>query len=108
MIREIIIYPAVGIMILTMALQLTEVAESTSEKALTFTKDMENAIDCATRGVELSICSPNLYSSDFETDIEEQIDLNYQMIDELRMILENQDEEYNITNDGDSTIIIIG
>lgn len=70
-IKEIIAYPAVIILLVTFATQMADIAESTSEKAVFFAEDMENAIECATYGIDLKECSPRLFNHEFKEDLKD-------------------------------------
>ena len=67
--KEILILPAVGLIILGFFMPLVEVAESTSEKALSFAVDMDSAMECAVAGVPISRCSPDLLNTSFEPEL---------------------------------------
>jgi len=99
--REIIILPVVGIMILGFLPQLLTIAESSQEKTIVFADDMNNAIDCATRGIALEICSPNLMAHDFNPEIEQTLELGAEITDTINHQLEN------ISQENDSIIILI-
>lgn len=70
-IKEIIAFPAVMILLVTFATQMADIAESTSEKAVYFAEDMENAIDCAAVGIDMKECSPRLFNHNFKKDLDE-------------------------------------
>ena len=74
MIKQLLIIPAFTLLCFSFFAQLSELAESSADKAIDFAEDMEKAIDCATRGEDLSVCSPELFSHDFEQEIEELTD----------------------------------
>lgn len=73
--KEIIIVPFLGLMILAFVPQLVAIAESSQEKAVLFADDMNAAIDCATRGVALEVCSPNLMEHDFTPEIDAVLEI---------------------------------
>ena len=66
-----IIVPTILVLSLTLGTlsQLTELAETSSAKAVQYSEDMTNAIDCAYTARPLSECSPNLFSTDFKEDV---------------------------------------
>lgn len=66
--KELIILPFFGIMMLGFAMELSEIAEDTSDQTLQFASDMSNAIPCATRGISIYSCSPNLAHTSFEDE----------------------------------------
>lgn len=96
MIREIVIYPLFALMFMGFALQLIDIAESTSDKALAFSYDMENAVDCATRAVDLKECSPGLYDHNFRQEIDKTIKLNTEMLDQIKSMLEEEYQQYDV------------
>lgn len=67
------------------ATHLESVAEDTSAKALAFTDDMNDAMDCATRGIPISACSPNLTNHDFSEEQEEFLAI----LDEMKETFNN-------------------
>lgn len=59
------------IFMLSFTIALGKIAESSANKALEFSEDMNNAIDCAIRAVPIEECSPNLMDYDFKPNVEE-------------------------------------
>jgi hypothetical protein len=96
--KEIIAIPVVAIMILGFVPQLLSVAESSQAKAISFADDMNNAIDCATRGVALEVCSPNLMDHDFSPELNQTLSISQDMLKQL------QHQNYNSTN---ATVIYV-
>ena len=82
--NNMIVFPIFAIICLTFAMQLFDIAESTSEKALGFTQEMNNAVDCATRGVDMKKCSPELFDYDFEKEMENTIDANVEFAQKIK------------------------
>jgi hypothetical protein len=82
--KELIIYPAFAVMFLGFAMQMVDIAESTTQKTVAFADDMNNAIDCATKGIDLSICSPNLMNHDFSPEINQTISANKKIINKMQ------------------------
>ena len=70
MIRELLVLPIIALIILSFTTQLAAVAESTSEKTFAFAQEMDNAMDCAVRGIPISICSPSLMDYNFTPDVQ--------------------------------------
>ena len=68
---KLIYIPIVAGIITGLALELTEDARSASEKTANYTQQMTDAIDCAFKGVDLEVCSPDLPSLEFEQDLTE-------------------------------------
>lgn len=60
-------------LILGFALQMENIAQESADKAIAFSDDMNNAMDCATRGIPISVCSPNLVEYDFSEDTKEYL-----------------------------------
>lgn len=67
--EKILILPAIGLIVLSLAVQLEGIAKDSSEKMVNYAKDMENAMDCALLGMPISECSPNLMETDFSGEI---------------------------------------
>jgi len=86
--EQILTIPVAVVIILGLTTQLGTVAESSADKAVAFADDMNNAIDCATRGIALEVCSPNLMSHDFEPEINATIKTSIDMIEETDRVLE--------------------
>ncbi|MFW6231307.1 MAG: hypothetical protein ACOC32_04785 [Nanoarchaeota archaeon] len=91
--KEIIIAPLVLSVIIGLAFELVETAESASDKVLAYTQDMENALDCAFAGVPIEVCSPGLAQTSFKEDLQELNRTNQELIelteDELKAYLED-------------------
>lgn len=92
-----------AVLFLSFATQLMGIAESTSQKSLDFTKDMEKAVDCATKGVDIRECSPGIYEHEFEDDIEKTIEANEEFIDNIKEAAEDS----NLTVEEKDGVIII-
>ena len=75
--------PVFMALIVGFATQLEDVAQDTSAKALAFSDDMNKAMDCATRGIPISACSPNLTQHDFSPEQEEFLAVLEEMEDAL-------------------------
>lgn len=81
----------VAILILSVGIQLFDIAYAASDKAIAFSDDMASALDCAVKGIDISICSPNFdYTQEFKKDAIETKETLIQIQKEL-------EEEYNIT-----------
>lgn len=79
---RVVLFGSISVVILIgFMLQLTEIAESTSHKALTFADDMDRAMDCAIAGVNIDVCSPNLKKTDFKQDAREFERINLELIE---------------------------
>ncbi|MBN1275283.1 hypothetical protein JXA12_03245 [Candidatus Woesearchaeota archaeon] len=66
----IITIPLFMALIIGFATQLEDIANDTSDKALAFADDMNNAMECATKGIPISQCSPDLMGYDFTPERE--------------------------------------
>jgi hypothetical protein len=74
---------------LSIGTQMIDIAEGSSEKAIAFASDMEAAIDCATAGIPLEKCSPDLAKHDFEPDVKEFQQALNETQEQLTEILED-------------------
>ena len=92
--KELLIYPAFAIFFLGFAMQMVDIAESTSAKTISFADDMNNAMDCATKGIDLTVCSPNLMNHDFKPEINKTIQANKDLMNTVQ--LRNKELETNI------------
>ena len=84
MAKELITVPIVLSIVLGLAIELVEVAESTSDKVIEYAESMNSALDCAFRGVDITYCSPELSSQDFKEEllktkeiVDKMKDMNY-------------------------------
>lgn len=106
-------FPVIGLLLIGFVPELVAVAQSAEEKAVLFADDMNSAIDCATRGVELSVCSPGLYDHDFSPELNRTVELNQEMIEyiekieDIDYISETDLENITITEEEDRIVIVI-
>ncbi len=104
--KALLLAPIALLVIMGFMTQLSDIAMSTSEKALNFADDMDNAMGCASRGIPVEECSPNLNKNDFTPEKNEFIDLNKKMIEmygidleeELKKLKEINEKELNENN----------
>lgn len=82
--RELIYIPIVMALIFGTVTQLFETAEATSDKIEVYTGDMVNAVDCAIAAIPLEACSPNIYGYEFETEINDTLNLTQRLELEFR------------------------
>lgn len=68
--KEIILIPVVFSLMFGLFVELVDVAESSSEKVLKYAESMDNALDCAFAGVPIEVCSPELSSVEFNSELE--------------------------------------
>jgi hypothetical protein len=71
--QKLLVVPMIGVLLLSVALQLYEVAESSSEKVINYAEDMNKAMDCAMIGRPIRECSPDLMKTEFKSDINQTI-----------------------------------
>lgn len=69
MVKEIIYASVFAVLLTSLFANLYSVARETSDKTVVFADDMKNAVDCATRGISIYYCSPNLDSEQFLDDM---------------------------------------
>lgn len=68
--KALLTLPITMALILGAATQLQEIAESSADKAIEFSDDMNSAMDCATKGIPIRVCSPELLEYDFDDEKE--------------------------------------
>ena len=107
--RAFLILPIFGIMFLAFASEMADIAQSTSDKTLDFAGDMENAVDCAVRGLPLEQCSPGIMGYDFTQDMNETMNKTQNFVQRVLERAEFDDPEYDyeVHKQGDKTILII-
>ncbi|MBN2458499.1 hypothetical protein JXB31_05200 [Candidatus Woesearchaeota archaeon] len=88
--KALMVYPVMVIVFLGLSMELVDIAESTSEKTVAFADDMYYAVDCAVRGIDIAVCSPNLMDHDFEPEINRTVKANKEI---MQRILDNIGEE---------------
>lgn len=69
--KALLTIPIIMTLIVGFASQLEDIAKDSSEKAIEFSDDMNNAMECATKGIPISVCSPDLMNYDFSAQTEE-------------------------------------
>lgn len=67
------IIPALLVLSLTLGTltQLENLAQTSADKAIKYSTDMNNAIDCAYTARPLTDCSPDLFSTSFKDEIDQ-------------------------------------
>ncbi|RJQ18092.1 hypothetical protein C4573_00010 [Candidatus Woesearchaeota archaeon] len=98
--KTIIIMFTVFMIITATALELAAIAEKASAKAISFSDDMNNAIDCAIRAEPIEHCSPNLAYNDaygFKDDLKET----------QNVIEKTQEQLNNELPEGNETVVIL-
>lgn len=72
-----------GISVLvSLIMQFYVLAETSGEKATGFAHDMNSAMDCAVRGVDITVCAPNITNISFDDEAHEFL----RLIDEVKVI----------------------
>lgn len=95
--KGLILAPIAFIILIGFMTQLADVAMSTSNKVLNYANDMDSAIDCAFRGIDVETCSPDLYATSFEPETKEVIDLNKEILEKYGIDLDEYIKEMNET-----------
>ncbi len=94
MLRELMVVPLIGLVILGFTVDLAHIAQSTSAKALNYADQMNSAVDCAFQGRAISQCSPDLLSTSFEPDAQAFTDRTEQYLAQIKEL----QAELNATN----------
>lgn len=71
--KILLFLPLFGLMILSLGSELSDIAQTSSEKSVSFANDMNGAMDCAFRGIPIEECSPTLMDHDFEPEINQTV-----------------------------------
>ncbi|MBW2982692.1 hypothetical protein KY327_00135 [Candidatus Woesearchaeota archaeon] len=87
-----IMLPVFMTLIIGVATQMEDIAQDASDKALAFSDDMNHAMDCATRGVPIKECSPELMSHDFSPEKEAYLEALREFKEQAEAQLENATE----------------
>ncbi len=98
MVKELLTIPIVLAIVVGFGTQLETTANDVSAKTLAFTDDMNLAIPCATHGIPISECSPELLNYDFSEEREEFTTILEDMKEQLGNLTIEDFEEYNQTN----------
>jgi hypothetical protein len=95
----LITLPIFMLIIIGFATQLEGIANDTAGKAIEFSTDMSNAMDCATRAIPIEQCSPNLFDHDFTPEQEA-----FQMtLEEMQEALSN----IEVVDENNATVQVI-
>lgn len=101
--KALLILPIFLTTIIGIATQLENIAQDTGAKAIAFSDDMNNAMDCAARGIPIRECSPRLMEYDFSADLQEFQGTLYDIQEELSQaeqeLIEAQEELLNETEE---------
>ena len=68
--KAVLTIPIIMTLVLGAVTQLEQIAQSSADKAVAFSDDMNSAMDCATKGIPIKECSPELLNHDFEQERE--------------------------------------
>lgn len=98
MVKEIMYASIFAILLTSLFANLYSIAKDTSEKTVVFADDMKNAIECATRGISIYYCSPNLASSEqFETELERTRHLLNDTVKDMKKYNQEFKDKLNVT-----------
>ena len=86
--KELLVVPVFFMLFIGVSMQLVTIAQSTSQKAIGFADDMNKAMDCAVRGIDLKICSPNLFNTSFDNEINSSLEINNKILSLSSKILQ--------------------
>ncbi|OIO65257.1 hypothetical protein COY28_06300 [Candidatus Woesearchaeota archaeon CG_4_10_14_0_2_um_filter_57_5] len=86
--KALLIAPAIALLIIGAAMQLSDIATRTSSKAIAFADDMDSAMHCTMHGQTLDECAPQLLGYDFEPEAKETMAQLQILQDALRPQLE--------------------
>jgi len=73
--KALLTVPIFFTLIIGFSMQLIDIAETTSTKALNFAEDMNKAMDCAILGKNISLCSPDLMGYDFTPEADRTLEI---------------------------------
>jgi len=90
--------PLIMVVIVGFATQLEDLALDSSEKALRFADDINEAMECATKGLPITWCSPNVTSYDFSPETEEFSAILDEMQEELSPLIADLETELDAMN----------
>jgi hypothetical protein len=68
--KELLMIPIIATIILGFVAQLEPIAQESSDKAVEYAQDMNNAMECAAKGIPISKCSPNLMDTSFKEELD--------------------------------------
>lgn len=98
MVKEILYASVFAILLTSLFANLYSIAKETSDKTVVFADDMKNAIECATRGISIYYCSPNLASSkQFEEELDKTNHLLNSTIKDMKRYNTEFKDKLNIT-----------
>ncbi len=102
--KYLAILPMAILLVLATATELHDIAESSRDKAVSFAYDMDDAIDCATVGVDLNQCSPGLYNHDFSEEHDSLVDISARIV---KIVEEPDPGDYvlKVNDDGTYTVV---
>ena len=91
--KELLMLPIIMGIVLTFAVQLSDIAESTADKAIVFADDMNAAFDCASAGVSIYECSPELKDTSFKPEINQTLETLNKFQAELEGAIDTSEKE---------------
>ena len=96
--KELLLAPLAILIVFGFVTQLGDIAMSSSEKALNYADNANNALDCAFKGIPIEVCSPELMDTNFEPETREYIDFNKKMMEKYGVNITELLDEINKTN----------
>ncbi|MFT4326106.1 MAG: hypothetical protein ACMXYK_01245 [Candidatus Woesearchaeota archaeon] len=82
-----VIMPFIMLFVLATSADLLVMTEHVTEKVDIYTGNMSVSVQCVLRGEFLEVCNPELLDFNFDTDIEEFIALQKQIVEDSEHIL---------------------
>ena len=82
--NQLLVGPLLVLFLSGFTLELSNIAEHTSQKVLDFSQQMDGALDCALAGVDIRVCSPQLLRTDFKPDLQTLEEVNANLTTALR------------------------
>ena len=98
--KQILLIPVIMVMFFSFASQLMDLAQASSDKAIDFSEDMANAIDCAAEARPLEECSPGIMGHDFSIEMKEAQKLNNEIAELSKSIINEDFSNNNNLADG--------
>ncbi|MCB9358836.1 hypothetical protein H6503_02810 [Candidatus Woesearchaeota archaeon] len=83
----LIIVPIFISIYLGAAMQLVDLSEKVSDKAIDFADKMENSVPCAMEAIDLEECSPGIYNITWDEETAELNEINSELIMKSKRVL---------------------
>jgi len=91
MVNEILILTTATLIIIGFGLELASIAEDVSDKAIGFSEEMNNAMDCAVTARPIEECSPNLMGQT-QQEFKSQATGFVTQVEDMQQEIEDQEE----------------